>query len=215
MSDFKTRRLVETALLLAIGTVLSIFKPFELPFGGGITIFSMLPIVLIAYRYGTAWGLFGAFTGSVLQILTGFKTVSALFLPGDEQVALWKAVLIIAIDYIVAYTALGFGGIFRSRIKSPSRALCAGAVFALSLAYVAHIVSGVIFYGAWAEWFFSQEGFYKIGSVVLKNYSGLSLSVVYSIFYNGLYMLPEIILTALAAAFVGAVPVIASKRDGK
>lgn len=49
-----TRRLVESAVMIAIGTVLSMF-PFSAPwaFGGGVTICSMLPLVIIAHRYGT------------------------------------------------------------------------------------------------------------------------------------------------------------------
>ena len=35
--------------------------PFNFPFGGGITIAGMLPIILIAYLYGTRWGLLHRF----------------------------------------------------------------------------------------------------------------------------------------------------------
>lgn len=105
-----TVRLIESALLIAVGTVLSLFQPLQLPFGGGITICSMLPLVLIAYRHGTKWGVFSAFVFSILQMLVGFKTVSAFFLPGESQVAVWQAILICLIDYILAYTVLGFAG---------------------------------------------------------------------------------------------------------
>lgn len=213
MSNTKTKRLVETALLLAIATLLSLFQPFELPFGGGITIVSMLPIVLIAYRYGTKWGLFAAFVGSLLQMLTGFKTVSAMFMPGDEQMVIWKALLVCLIDYIIAYTALGFGGVFRNKFKNGGVALCLGSIFALLLRYISHIISGAIFYGAWAEWFFTQEGFYSIGEKVMGAFSGTSLSIAYSVFYNGLYMIPEIIITAIVAVIIGNVPQIGKKVD--
>ena len=61
----KTRRLVESALLLAIAIVLELVSKLiglELPFGGAITFASMFPVVLIAYRYGTKWGLLCGFT---------------------------------------------------------------------------------------------------------------------------------------------------------
>ena len=106
---------------------------------------------------------------------------------------------ILIIDYLVAYTLLGFGGAFRKVIKNKALALTLGVVLALSLRYIAHIVSGYIFYGAWAEWFFSQENFYAIGGWILEHFSGNALAVIYSIFYNGLYMIPEIVITALAA----------------
>ncbi len=58
----KTRRLTESALLIALGTVLALltnYLPFlNLPYGGSITIFSMVPLVLIAFRFGMVWGIF-------------------------------------------------------------------------------------------------------------------------------------------------------------
>ena len=198
----KTKRLVTTSMLIAIATVLSVFQPFQLPFGGGITIASMMPIVIIAFCYGTRWGLFSAFIYSLLQLFLGAKTVSAFFLPGEEQMLLWKAITVCLLDYIVAYTVLGFGGIFKNKIKNNTVALVIGVVFALLLRYAVHTVSGMVFFGAWAEWFFSQEGFYAIGKLILENYSGKTLALIYSFFYNGTYMLPEILITAFLTPIV-------------
>ena len=127
-----TKVLVECALLIAIATVLNVvcsFIPFlNLPFGGGFTICSMLPIVLAAYRNGTKWGLLTGFVYAVVQMLLGFKTVSAFFMPSsDSYMVLWKAICVCLIDYIIAYTVLGFGGIFRNKIKNPSASLCVGS----------------------------------------------------------------------------------------
>ncbi len=198
----RTKKLVTSAMLIAIATVLSIFQPFQLPFGGGITIASMMPIVIIAFCFGTRWGLFSAFLFSLLQLLLGAKTVSAFFLPGDDQMILWHAILVCFLDYILAYTVLGFGGILKNRIKSPTAAICAGSVLALSLRYLVHSISGAVFFGAWAEWFFSQEGFYRIGSTILETFSKKGLAIVYSLFYNGTYMIPEIIITAIVTPMV-------------
>ena len=44
----KTRILVECALMIAIGTVLSNIKFFTLPNGGSVTLLSMLPFVLVS-----------------------------------------------------------------------------------------------------------------------------------------------------------------------
>lgn len=213
-----TQRLTVSAVMLALATILAIvcaFIPFlNLPFGGGFTIASMLPVVLVAYLYGTKWGLFTAFTYSIIQIVMDLITgadsvVKGLFTPGSDSfqgIAIAFAILII--DYLIAYTALGFGGVFRRRIKNQTLGLCLGVVVALSLRYLAHIVSGAIFYGAWAEWFFSQEGFYAIGSSILKVFSGKGLALIYSIFYNGLYMIPEIIITTLVAIPVSRIPIL-------
>ena len=214
---FKTQRLTTSAIMLAIATVLAVvceMIPFlNLPFGGGFTVASMLPIVLVAYMYGIGWGFFTAFTYSCIQVLISLimgKTVLALFTPSSDEYmgSIWIAIAIILIDYVLAYTVLGSGGIFRKVVKNKTAALVLGVVLALSLRYICHIVSGYIFYGAWAEWFFSQEGFYAIGEKILGWLGGHPkvLSLVYSVFYNGLFMLPEIVITSIAATAVSGIP---------
>ncbi|MDD6270943.1 MAG: energy-coupled thiamine transporter ThiT [Ruminococcus sp.] len=218
MKKQSTVRLVESALLIAIAAVLELISKalgLELPFGGTITLASMFPIVLIAYKYGTKWGLLSGFTYSLVQMLLGAKTVSAMFLPGDDQMVLWQAICICLLDYVLAYTLLGLGGIFKGKFKKPAAELALGAFVALLLRYLVHIVSGAIFYGAYAEWFFTQEGFYSIGEKILGTFSGSSLAIAYSIFYNGLYMVPEIILTTVVAAILGSVPQITGQKKVK
>ena len=195
------------AFALSISAICAVLPFLNLPFGGGFTIASMLPVILIAYMYGTKWGILTAFVYSVLQMLLGFNTVSAFFLPGDSQMLWWKAVLVILIDYVIAYTVLGFGGVFRKKYGI-RKALVLGSVLAISLRYIAHIISGAIFFGAWAEWFFTQEGFYAWGEKILENFSGNGLALIYSIIYNGTYMIPEIIITAIAAALIVRIPQI-------
>ena len=135
-------------------------------------------------------------------------------MPGEEQMVLWKALCVCLLDYILAYTVLGLGGMFRNRIKNPPLSLALGTVAALLLRYIVHIVSGAIFYGAWAEWFFTQDGFYSIGEKILSKYSGVYLAIVYSVFYNGLYMIPEIIITTVVAIILGNIPAITGmKKD--
>ena len=202
------------ALAMVLAMVCALIPFLNLPFGGGFTVASMLPVVIISYMYGMKWGFFSAAIYSVIQIVMDLylgkgSTIMALFMPNSEDfMGFGAAIAILIIDYLVAYTLLGFGGAFRKVIKNKALALTLGVVLALSLRYIAHIVSGYIFYGAWAEWFFSQENFYAIGGWILEHFSGNALAVIYSIFYNGLYMIPEIVITAVAALIVGRLPVI-------
>ena len=195
------------AFAISISAICAVLPFLNLPFGGGFTIASMLPIILIAYMYGTKWGILTAFVYSMLQMLLGFNTVSAFFLPGDSQMMWWKAVLVLLIDYVIAYTVLGLGGVFRKKF-SIRKALVLGTILAITLRYIAHIISGAIFFGAWAEWFFTQEGFYSWGVKILDVFSGNTLALVYSIIYNGTYMIPEIIITTIAAALIVRIPQI-------
>lgn len=213
----KTQRMTVSAVMLAFATVFALvceLIPFlNLPFGGGFTVASMLPIVIISYMYGLKWGFFTSFTYSVIQIIISLikgSTVLALFTPSSDGYmgSIGIAIAIIAIDYLLAYTVLGVGGIFRNRISNKVLALVLGVVLALSLRYLCHIISGYIFYGAWAEWFFTQEGFYAVGDKILGVFSGKGLALVYSIFYNGLFMIPEIIITAIVAVPVSKISFI-------
>ena len=207
----KAQALTVSAIMIAFAVSISAIcaaVPFiNLPFGGGFTIASMLPIIVVAYMYGTRWGLLTAFAYSIMQMLLGFNTVSAFFLPGDSQMIWWRAIIVCLLDYVLAYTVLGLGGAFREK-KNKTTALVLGSVFAISLRYIVHIVSGAIFFGAWAEWFFTQDGFPVWGAKILETFSGDMLSIIYSIIYNGTYMIPEIIITAIVACFVTRIPQI-------
>ena len=172
-----TRRLVESAVMIAIGTVLSMF-PFSAPwaFGGGVTICSMLPILIIAYRYGTKWGLFTAFVYSVLQLILGVSNVQ--FAAGYGFVL---AVGVLLLDYILAFTVIGLSACFNGVIKNHLVSIVVGIVFTFALRFVCHFLSGWIIWG-----------------VITPNEMGL-VAPLYSLIYNGGYMLPETIITALVA----------------
>ena len=68
----KTRIMVECALMIALGTILANIKIYELPNGGSITLFSMVPFILVSFRHGVKWGLFTGFVNGCLQMLLGF-----------------------------------------------------------------------------------------------------------------------------------------------
>ena len=207
----KTKKLVTSAVLIALATILSLVKLFELPFGGTVTVASMVPIIYISYEYGMKWGLFSAFVNSILQLICGIGTgiVSRMFLPGDEQMLLWQALSICFLDYILAYFVIGFGGIFKGKFKSQTGEIVLGTVFALFLRWVAHLISGYIFYGAWAEWFFTDvTGLYGVGFMkgfcdwVMAHFSGQGLAFLYSAVYNAGYMIPETIISAILAPVI-------------
>ncbi len=198
----KTKKMVSCAMMLAIAMVLSMLKPFALPFGGGITLASMMPICLIAYIYGTKTGLISAFVYSIIQMLLDPGVISAAFLPGEDQMLFGKAVLMCLLDYILAFGVLGLAGIFKERVKNDFAAVTLGALLVTFLRYICHIASGYILWGSYAEWFFSQEGFYEIGAGILSTFSGQTLALIYSLFYNGLYMIPEIIITTIITPMV-------------
>ena len=212
----KTKRLTESAMLLAVAIVLELVSKMfipEMPFGGQVTLVSMLPVVLISYRHGVKWGLVTGVTYALLEMALGAKTVAAAFQPGyfGDGVMLLNAFIMCVLDYLVAFTVLGLGGIFRNRIENRGVALVLGSGVALGARYLSHIASGYILFSGWAEWFFTQEGFPGWGASLVASLSPNALGLVYSVVYNGFYMVPEIILTMIAAALLTRIPRIVQK----
>ncbi|MBC8533782.1 energy-coupled thiamine transporter ThiT [Yeguia hominis] len=171
-------RLTESAIMIAFATVLSEIKLLEMPMGGTVTAFSMLPIIIIAYRYGTKWGLLTGVTAGFLQMLLGMQNLKygATFL---------SVVCIILFDYLVAFGVQGFGGIFRGKLKYQAAELAAGSVVVGILRFLCHFITGWTIWGVWAP-----EGM---------------PAWLYSLSYNSTYMVPETIITAVGAALISLV----------
>ena len=54
----KTKKLVESALMIALALILNnVFRIKVGAAGGSITLFSMLPLTLLGYRHGVRWGM--------------------------------------------------------------------------------------------------------------------------------------------------------------
>ena len=213
----KTKRLTESAMLIALAVVLEIVGRTvipPMPFGGQLTLVSMLPMVLISYRHGIRWGLTAGFGYALVQMALGADTVTAAFQPGyfGDGTMIFNAIIMCLFDYILAYTLLGLGGCFRTRVKNSGIALMLGSLVALGCRYLAHIVSGYVLFAGWAEWFFTQEGFPAWGAGLVESLSPEMLGLTYSVVYNGMYMIPEMLLTAVAAILVARIPGIAVKR---
>ena len=212
----KTKRLTESAMLLAVAIVLEVVSKMfipEMPFGGQITLVSMLPVVLISYRHGVKWGLVSGMCYALLEMALGAKTVAAAFQPGyfGDEVMLLNAFIMCVLDYLVAFTVLGLGGCFRNKIKNPGVGLMCGSLVALGARYVAHIASGYVLFAGWAEWFFTQEGFPAWGAGLVASLSPEMLGFVYSVVYNGMYMLPEIVITGVVSLLLAKIPQIVTK----
>lgn len=173
------RILTECAIMIAASTVLSFFKPIQVwTYGGGATICSMLPLVIIARRHGTKAGLFTAFAHSVLQLLFGLGNV-------QYATSFLMAVGIILLDYVIAYTVIGLSGIFSvHEAHAGEGRLIAGISFSLSLRLLCHFLSG------WIIW----EALWP---------NDLAWAApIWSIVYNASYMVPELILTGIAACII-------------
>lgn len=186
----KTFKLVLGGIMVALALVLSFIKVFEMPYGGSITLCSMLPITYFGYRYGKKWGLGVGFVYAVTQMLVGLSGIRAL-----TGTAVIGSILF---DYLIAFAVLGLSSLFKNTRLSTAWSFTWGTVIAMFFRYLCHILSGILCYAEYAEWYFSQDGF-TFGQWVLSHFSGFSLSLTYSAVYNAAYMLPEMIITGIAA----------------
>ena len=211
-----TKRLTESAMLIAVAVVLELVSKMfipGLPFGGQFTLASMLPVVLISYRHGMKWGFCASFAYALIEMAIGTKNVAAAFQPDyfGEGVMIGNALIMCFFDYVAAFTVLGVGGCFRNRVQNRGLALMGGSLVALGARYLAHVTSGYILFSGWAEWFFTQEGFPAWGASLVASVNSGVLGLLYSVVYNGLNMIPEIIITAVTALLLARIPKVVTK----
>lgn len=168
--------------MLALAVILSFIQFGKLPWGGSITLASMLPICLIAIKYGPTWGLGTAFCFSWFQILQG-----GVFGWGLNPTMLISSLLL---DYILAFTVLGLAGVFAK--KGTVGNIC-GVGMVCVLRFLIHFIAGIIL---WAN----LEEFVAFGETFVNR------PVLYSLLYNGSYMLPETVITVIVAVVLFKIP---------
>ncbi len=195
----KTLRLVTSGVLIGLASVLSVIKVFALPFGGSVTLFSMVPILVLSYMYGTKWGLLCGGVYGLLQMVLG-ATMSQAF-AGLEG---WTVIVMALLDYIVAYVVVGLSGMFKGKFKNHTVAFSLGSVVAILLRLVCHFLSGWILWGSYASSYFEEMN-NSFGNFMLSSFDGQLLAALYSLVYNASYMLPELVMSVIGIVALMAV----------
>jgi len=120
-----------SALCIALATVLSQIRLFQMPQGGSVTAFSMLPIVLVGYWYGTKAGITAGIACGILRLMLGATVIHPVQF---------------ILDYPLAYAALGAFSLFRSKRFGLQVSYIAGATGR----FLCSFASGVVFFGQFA-----------------------------------------------------------------
>lgn len=190
--------LVEGAVMVALAfglDMLSKLIPFlNLPWGGSITLLSMLPIVVYSIRNGVKSGLMCSFVYSLVQLVVDLPKL------GTWGLTPITFTLCALLDYIIAFSVLGLAGLFRNK---GMKGWIGGAVCAIFMRYVSHVISGAAVFAA-------------VGKI--WNAIEITNPWLYSMAYNACYMLPEMILTTIGAVLLfktGAVKMILRKQESK
>lgn len=171
----------ECAVLLSMAIVFSFIKLWQMPMGGEVTFVSMLPVMLAGFRHGPKAGFLTAFIYSLFQLASAFVS-------GNVFVYCTTAatfIICVLFDYIVPFTGLGIACLLRNIKTSSVRFKKISIYFAVTcgimLRFICHYLTGVVIWGQWA----GDEGPY-----------------IYSLLYNGTFLLPELILTLLVCVLL-------------
>ena len=123
------------AMAIALGTVLSNLKVYEFPFGGSITLLSMLIICLPGYWFGLEAGLITGIAYGVLQLIIDPYVIHPVQL---------------LVDYPLAFGAFGLSGLFSDKKNGLLKGYAAGIIGR----WIFATISGWIFFAeyAWEGW---------------------------------------------------------------
>ena len=172
MRNTNSQAMIEAAILAAFALVIDILPlSINLPTGGSIS-FAMIPIFIVAYRWGVKASFLSGLVWGLLQIVAAD---AAIFTPVQAF-----------IEYFIAFAFIGFAGLFHSPIqqalanrqKAKAITYVIIAAFIGSLArYFWHFIAGFIFFGQYAP-------------------KGQS-AVLYSFIFNGVTMIGSFTLCAV------------------
>ena len=180
--ELNVRAISEIAIFAALGFALDMAQSGLLkgvfPNGGSIGI-AMVVIFVMCYRRGFICGLLTGLIMGLTQMLGGIYMISD---------AWYKAFAQVALDYWLAYPVCAVAGLFKKMVdnnKSVSKKctwIVVGCVLGGLAKYLCHYLSGILFWPA-----------------DLWNVGGAN---IYSILYNGAYMIPNIIICTLLMVLI-------------
>lgn len=148
-----TKTMVASALLVALSIVLSQITIYSFPQGGSVSLFGMLPIVICAYFFGTRRAVMCGMCVGMIDLIFKPYVIHPIQL---------------LLDYPLAFGAIGFAGLIFMAKKD---GLIPAYLFGVLCRYICAVISGVVFFGAYAP-----EGF---------------SALTWSLWYNVLYLAIE------------------------
>jgi len=193
----KVWEIAECAIMLAMSiALLTVSELIPWPAwlqGGGVSLFGQVPIIVVSYRRGLKAGVSVSLLLGVFQLITGLANFA--WVKGAVSY-----VIVALFDYILAYGVLGFGGMFRRKKTGLVGNIAAGAVIVCVCRFVCHFLSGITVWSEYTQG--TGGGFTNLDSLV---HGITKASVIYSVTYNGGYMLPETIITVIGCAAVAVI----------
>ncbi|WP_437828039.1 energy-coupled thiamine transporter ThiT [Niallia taxi] len=168
--------LIEIAIFAAIALVLDLLPSIHLGASGSISI-AMVPIFIIAFRWGFKASATAGFLWGLLQIVTGDL----------QALAFWQVIL----EYFLAFACIGFAGLFMPTIQSKlkngekgaaSLVMAVAILTGSAIRYFWHFLAGVTI---WAQ--YAPEG---------------QSALAYSLFYNGVPFIGASVLCSIVTVIL-------------
>ena len=122
-----TRQLVFCAAAMALSFVTSFIKVWSLPFGGSVTLFSMLFVCLIGNWYGPGVGILTGLAYGILQFLQEPYVLSPFQ---------------VCCDYVLAFAGLGLSGL----VWKQKNALVKGYILGILVRGLFHTIGGYLYW---------------------------------------------------------------------
>lgn len=148
---FDSRTISYAAVCIAMSFALSYLKLWEMPYGGSVTIASLLPLMIYSYMFGVRKGVFAGAIYGLLQVI-------------QDPWILHPAQLLL--DYPIAFAGIGLAGMFRSvraLDKTPQVKFLLGALIGSAIRYLSHLFSGVFAFGQFAaDYGFESDWLYSL-----------------------------------------------------
>jgi thiamine transporter len=170
--------LTEAAIMIALATVFSLlrFPPFRIDLwgNGGAVDFVMVPLIILGWRRGLKWAVPAGLAFGLIDCLIGGS--------------FGYGVLSVLFDYVVAFGAVGLAGLF----KDKKYGLVLGTLVASLARFVSHFISGITIWRL------------AVGDEVelFGHVFGGDTAVLYSLLYNGSYMLGNMIIALLVVSIL-------------
>jgi thiamine transporter len=168
---FETKVLTEIIVLAALSGVLYTIRPYTLPFGGSVTLASMVPVMWLSLRRGVYAGLMA---GAIFGVLALF--IDILFLGAGNIIVTPIQVIL---EYPIAFGVLGVTGVFR---RKSMFFVILGAGVAVFIKFLIHYVVGVF------VWYYVYEFPIEYGRYL------------WPAVYNGSFLAIEFIISAVVLA---------------
>ena len=174
MKNQNLRCLCEGGVCVALALGLSYLKIKVSALGGSVD-FVMVPLIFYAVRWGLSWGMGAGLVFGTLKF----------FLAGGTAVN-WESMLL---DYSLAYMFVGFAGVLHKTYSAKRIwALPLGALIGCFCRFIIHFISGITIYAEYLP-----DEFMGISNISL---------VLYSVLYNGVYMLPNTVIAIILCALL-------------